>query len=769
LKKMLVSSGDSVEGTDMRRGQLLRALLLAGLVAVAAYFIVPGEVAPAVIYILVGAGSAAAILRGAGPRSTSTSRAWWLVAAGVALFTLGDIAWYVDSFADGIDPGAASLADIPYLLGYPFLTAGVLLLVRDRTSGRGRDGLLDGIIIALGASVAVWQLLIHPAVADSTLSTTARLIVGAYPVMDVLVLTAVARLVFTESRGLAAYRYLVLGLGLQLASDVIYAVLARREVYWEPMDAGWLFGYLALAAAALHPSMRRLSEPVAKPHARLGPLLTLVLVAAMCAAPIALAVDPGDSTNRIVLVALFAVMSLTVMLRIRSLVADKDRDLVELERAQHELSHLALHDALTGLPNRSLFLDRLEHALVRRDSGMVAVLFLDLDRFKVVNDSAGHHLGDEVLVAVARRLREALRPEDVVARFGGDEFTVLCEGIADRREAEAMAARVAKSIGAPLVLGEREMYLTVSIGIALAPADTGADCGALLRCADAAMYQAKDEGRDRWAIYDEGMRVSAESRLQTEADLRHAVARGEMRLHYQPEFDLSTGALSGVEALVRWQHPTRGLVAPDNFIPVAEETGLILPIGEWVLREACTQAAAWARDLGADAPCVAVNLSARQLVEPDLAERILAILVETGVRPDQLGVEITESTLLEDSREATTTLDGLRRMGVTIALDDFGTGFSSLSHLQRFPVDTVKIDRSFVHEVDSRPEASRLVAAIIAMAKALGLRTVAEGVEREEQAVHLRALGCDAAQGYHLGRPVPAASLSLRPQAISRK
>jgi diguanylate cyclase (GGDEF)-like protein len=760
---MLSTPGAPVDETDMHRPAALRAFVIAGCVASALYFVVPGEVAPAVLYILVGAASATAIFLCARPLSTSTARAWRLVAGGIALFTVGDIVWYALYFARGGVEPVVSIADVPYLVAYPFLTAGVLLLVRARTSGHGRDGLLDGIIIALGASVAVWQLVIHPSAHDGTI--VERLIIGAYPVMDVLVLTAVARLALTDSRGLPAYRFLVAGLGLQLASDVIYAALAQRDFYWEPMDAGWLLGYLLIAAAAIHPSMRRLSEPLTTPHVRLGPVLVLVLLVAMCAAPLALALEPADTDSRIALVGLFIGVSVAVMLRIRGLVADKDRDVVELERARDELSHSALHDALTGLPNRTLFLDRLEQALLRRDNSTVGVLFLDLDRFKFVNDSAGHHLGDEVLLAVAGRLRDALRPEDVVARFGGDEFTVLCEGLADRAAVEVVADRIARSVGRPMCIDGRELYLTVSIGIALARTGHGDSAASVLRCADAAMYQAKDAGRNRHAVYDDGMRVSAVSRMQVEADLREAIGRDELRLHYQPEVDLVSGEMFGVEALIRWQHPTRGLVAPNEFIPVAEETGLILPIGEWVLRAACSQAATWARLLGDRAPRVAVNLSARQLAEPNLAETIVAILLETGAAATQLGVEITESTLLEDSRQATATLHRLRELGVTIALDDFGTGYSSLSHLQRFPVDVVKIDRTFVQEVDNSPDAGRLVAAIVAMAKALDLRTVAEGVEREEQATHLRSLGCDVAQGYYFGRPAPAPELVF---ALSR-
>jgi diguanylate cyclase (GGDEF)-like protein/PAS domain S-box-containing protein len=436
------------------------------------------------------------------------------------------------------------------------------------------------------------------------------------------------------------------------------------------------------------------------------------------------------------------------------------RDITERRVAEQELVRRAYVDGLTGLPNRALFLDRLQVALARagRRQSKVAVLFLDLDRFKVINESLGHEPGDRLLEAVARRLEAALRPEDTVARFGGDEFTVLCEDIRADSEPIGIAERINRALATPFTLGDREVFLTASIGIALAPRQAHAD--SLLRDADAAMHRAKERGRARFEIFDEGSRASAMERLETEHDLHRAVERGELSLRYQPIVELRGGGVVGVEALVRWEHPRRGEVAPAGFIPLAEETGLIVPIGEWVLGQACRQVAAWrGRGVLPEGFSVSINLSAGQLAQPGLAGVLDDALDDTAIDPRSVWLEITESALLVDAEAAIATLQALKDRGLCLSIDDFGTGYSSLSYLKRLPIDALKVDRSFVSGVVSDSEDHAIAEAVVALAHTLGLGAVAEGVETAEQLAEVRVIGCDSAQGYLFSRPVPAGTV----------
>jgi Amt family ammonium transporter len=432
-------------------------------------------------------------------------------------------------------------------------------------------------------------------------------------------------------------------------------------------------------------------------------------------------------------------------------------DAIHRRATEDEIRHQALHDPLTGLPNRVLFADRLGHALarLRRSEGAVGVLFLDLDHFKLVNDSLGHQAGDDLLVAVAPRLRQIVRPADTVARFGGDEFGILLEDIESERDAAEVAERVAAAFARPFLVEGSEHFVTASVGIAIASAATGAP-EELIRDADAAMYRAKERGRARYELFDEIMRARAVGRLRVENELRRALERDELCLHYQPVVSVRDGAVTGFEALLRWNHPERGLVGPLEFIWVAEEGGLIDQIGRWVLTEACRQAAAW-QAMRPDGPPIglSVNLSARQVAQRDLPEFVAGVLDETGLEPACLSLEITESVLLEESDAPAAVLRSLRATGARLVLDDFGTGYSSLGYLKRLQLDALKVDRSFVDGLGSGQEETAIVEAIVGMAKALGLGVVAEGVETEEQLAELRRLGCDGAQGYWFARPMP--------------
>jgi diguanylate cyclase len=415
-----------------------------------------------------------------------------------------------------------------------------------------------------------------------------------------------------------------------------------------------------------------------------------------------------------------------------------------------------LRDPLTGLPSRLLFNNRLTQALERlqrRRGRYVAVLFLDLDRFKVINDSLGHTAGDKLIVAVAERLRHSLRRHETVARFGGDEFAILCEDISDEQDAIAVGERVLRSFATPFHLAHGETMSAASLGIALS-ADPDQNVEELIRDADAAMYRAKEAGGGRLMLFDEVTRQRALTRLHTERALRAAIEREEFRVYFQPEVSVETGAIVGLEALVRWEHPDDGLVGPDRFIALAEETGLIVPIGTWVLNESCRLAQRWQAERAEGDPLVVrVNVSARQLAHDDLIDIVAAALERTGMDPSQLCLEVTESVLVEDPESSIRTLASLKQLGVKIAVDDFGTGYSSLEYLRSFPVDCVKIDRSFVRGIPHSSEDVAIVNAVIELGHALGLSVTAEGVETSEQLGNLQTTGCDTAQGYLFSRP----------------
>ena len=443
-------------------------------------------------------------------------------------------------------------------------------------------------------------------------------------------------------------------------------------------------------------------------------------------------------------------------------------DITERHALRDKLAYAAVHDQLTGLPNRTMFMDRLERLIVRaeRRGRHVALMFLDLDRFKLINDGLGHDAGDRLLQRVALRLQASLRADDLLARFGGDEFTLLCE-VASEEEAVEIARRLGAAMDRPLTEANHEQFISLSVGIALSSAETTHPT-ALLRNADVAMYRAKDLGPARIALYSEDDELPTAEGLRITNELHRALERSEFVLHYQPIVDLHDLRLVGMEALVRWQHPTRGLLGPVEFIPLAEESGLIVPLGTWVLREACRQAGVWAVKRAGGVQDngrlnMSNNVAARQLADPAFPELVAAAIDDSGFWADHVWLEITEGAILSDPVAAVVTLGRLRDLGVQLSIDDFGTGYSSLSYLKQLPVETLKIDRSFIDQLDEDPDDKAIVRAVIALGDSLGLAVIAEGIERSSQADELTALGCHLAQGFLYGRPMSPAAIGSFP------
>jgi diguanylate cyclase (GGDEF)-like protein len=436
------------------------------------------------------------------------------------------------------------------------------------------------------------------------------------------------------------------------------------------------------------------------------------------------------------------------------------RILQQKRRTEDRINYLAFHDELTSLPNRMMLNERLDQALARhsRSDTQLAIVFMDLDRFKVINDSLGHEAGDALLRQVADRLRGESRKGDTVARMGGDEFVLLIENPESLMDVSACAQRVVERLSAPYVLGRSDCHITVSVGISIYPSD-GVDSQTLLKAADVAMYRAKEIGRNNYLRYEPSMNVHSLERLELESDLRHALERDEFLLHYQPKVETTTGMITGTEALLRWKHPLRGLISPNAFIPLAEETGLIVPIGEWVLATACAQNKVW-QDSGLPNLTVSVNLSARQFGDPMLLENLTRIISASGLDPSGLELEITESMVMSHGACAVAVLENLKSIGVQIAMDDFGTGYSSLAYLKRFPIDTLKVDRSFIRDIPADSSDMKITRAIIALAHGLKLKVVAEGVETADQLKFLRAHHCDSVQGYFLHPPLPEAEVT---------
>jgi diguanylate cyclase (GGDEF)-like protein len=717
--------------------------------------------AAALTFVLLGIGAPVAMIVGI-RRYHPAGRAPW-IAMGCALiaFLVGGAMRVSSETLGDLSSSRSLLPDLVTLPGYLLLGVGLLGIARIQRGGRRDiDGLLDGAIAALAALTLAWIYLVNPALFHSDAPLSVRVLLSCYPPLSVFLVAIAARIAFGSGQGMRrtlAY-YLLLGAMLaMLVGDVMYMLVETgvASIPQNLLDVPYAMTYVAVIALVLHPSMRDLTEAAPEEPSVPG-RGRLAFIAVALGVPGLITVTrvearPGD---RIMLTAIVVLLTAAATWRML-------RAIRAYATSQEHLAHQATHDTLTGLPNRTFVQDTVDTILARHrsDDGLIALLLLDIDRFKLVNDSQGHGLGDELLQAVARRLKATTRPGDLVARVGGDEFVVIVHGLRTVADALEVGERTRLAFGVPFVVREDEIASSVSIGIAVSdPTDSTRDAEALLRDADTAMYQAKEAGRDAVTVFDASMRDRATQRLALEHDLRQAIERGELHLHYQPVVKLPDGEIEGFEALLRWAHPTRGQIPPVAFIPVAEDTGLIVPIGAWVIREACHQLARWRRTLpNGRQLTMAVNLSARQLRDPHLVQTVRDTLLVEGLSPGALCLELTESLLMNNASAAADLLETLRSLDVRLSIDDFGTGYSSLSYLRRFRVDNVKIDRSFVDGLDDDDSSDEtLVAAILAMAKALEVATVAEGVETEAQAARLHALGCQTAQGYLFSRPVPA-------------
>ena len=682
--------------------------------------------------------------------------AWRLLAMASVLYLAGDVAQTIHE-ATGKHP-FPSIADALYLLFYPLMLWGLLrFAVGERsTADRVRLG-LDLAVAALGSSAVVFYVVLGPTAVAGGGNVLPEVVSIAYPVGDMVLLVGLASLLLRQATPSArrALQFMAVGLLFFVASDLVYGYINLHSSYQggDPVDTLWMIAIALFAVAgaaqrtAAHPMETTLD--VARQRASWPPYLASALGFGLL-----IFVERHDPFFPNVCLAITAV-ALAVLVSIRQLLAQRD-----LLSTQGQLSHQSLHDALTGLPNRTLVYDRAERMLAkaRREHAPAAALYIDIDGFKQVNDSYGHAAGDELLKVVGARLLGAMRESDTVGRLGGDEFIVLVEHSEFDASPELVAERLIEVLAQPTELaavGPRSLSTSASIGVAYGLETTAEE---LLRDADFALYEAKAAGKHRFTVFESRMQTAVQDRLELQMDLNEALADGQFFLLYQPLFDLETERMTGLEALIRWRHPTRGILVPDSFIPIAEETGLIVPIGRWVLETACEQGAAWRRR--GHQLSISVNVSARQLERDHLIDDVREALRVTGLDPASLTLEITETALMRHPDAAAQRLLALKALGVLIALDDFGTGYSSLAYLRQFPVDALKIDRSFISGAAASHESSNaLIHTLVQLGKTLGVTTLGEGIEDQAQLEHLQHEQCDLGQGFLLARPITAAAV----------
>jgi diguanylate cyclase (GGDEF)-like protein len=740
----------------MMRRHLWIAAVLIGAAWVAAYALIADETVRLSLYSSFGLVVLTFLALGVRLHEPEQRRPWFVLMAGMGLLTIGDIGWFTFGIT-GTETPFPSVLDIAYLAGYVVIAAGVILLFRGRLPGGDHGSLVDALILACAAGILVWIFLMSPYLGDESLDTFGVAIAMAYPLMDVLLVGVVARVLLAPRPGGPAFPLLLAFLGLFAVNDFIYGFTILDGTYEVgPLDLGWIAGAFCLAAAGAHPSMRSLAAPAPQGEPRLGPARLAMLGSACLLAPAAFALQQlrGQEADLGVVMGGWLVLFLLVLVRLTLTVNTLRMTLRQRRRLEQELEFRALHDGLTGLANRQLFGEQLEGAL-RTGARSVGVLFIDLDDFKAVNDTLGHHAGDDLLVAVSSRIRSAIRPTDLAARLGGDEFAILLGDVATEADAHRVAERVLESLRRPIDVHGRDHAVRASIGVAVGGLGDY-DAPELMRNADITMYLAKSQGKHQVEVFRPTLHADVVHRLGLRADLERAVEQHEFVLHYQPIIRLVDGEMTGVEALVRWNHPSRGVLAPGEFIGMAESTGLIIPLGRWILDEAVRQATDWGRTH--ESLVLSVNLSALQLESASIVDDVRAALTRHGLPAHRLVLEVTEGSDLDRSAIAAA-VDGLRALGVQIAIDDFGTGYSSFGCLARLAVDQLKIDRKFVEAIATDRREGVLGAAMVQLSATLGLATVAEGIETAEQLVRLRELGVSHGQGFLLARPMPAEAL----------
>ena len=743
---------------ERRRSLLAWAYIAAGTAAVAAFAVVPA-VLQAPLGLLVFASGIWALTYGLRRNAEPGRRTpWRFLLASSWLFTIAMIIRATVPGADATPPGTmVFLPDSFVVPGYLALGYSFASMLRLRRAADDDPARVDALLVGLAAAFMTWTLIIVPSMDHAGL-TALRLANSFFPVIDVVLLVLVAQLALAGGARQPAMWLLLSGATAMFVGDGLFTLREGLLVEVPPLALDVLYqaACLLLGAAALHPSMRTLTEPqqvVVKDLSK----TRIAAIALMVVVPTVITTlePPGSILNGVVRAALCVLLILAILARVV-------RSHNSRARAEQVVRRRATHDALTDLPNRELLTEVIsawgERAENERQE--ISLLFIDLDRFKMVNDHWGHRIGDELLCAVAGRLSTQIRAEDLVCRIGGDEFVVALASPSHSVLAESLADRVLAEFLRPFELSVGNVVISASIGVAKALGGAGAL--ELIRDADTAMYKAKGSGRNAYALFDKSLREDVRDRMNLEQALRSALGRGELAVHYQPIIDLATDEPDGFEALMRWTHPTLGLVSPMDFIPVAEETGLIVESGAWLLRESVRQLKTWMADrpAGARPLHISVNVSVRQLRDGTLVGIVRDVLASTGLPPAALWLEITESGVMEDIETALATLGALRALGVVLCIDDFGTGYSSLSYLLRLPVGIVKIDRSFIVGVGEAGANEPIVRAVLAMTRAMGHRVVAEGVETEVQRDWLRAQGCDLAQGWLYGKAAPPTELA---------